>query len=235
MFSPFLSRSCFALTRHINLNKERNKRTRGLRVDALTINAPPPRLRWEDRGGTETTEPRCLEVVLITTKRSLLQGISSHPIDSEQNTELVCCNKTSVFSSETWKRWCEYTHVGPGWWGSVVWRWFYWCHPSTQLARAGVFFFLFFALFLTFGSFCIFNIWFRKWVVRMGVIHHLSIWVSPAWFASLLAKPLPSSHVTGLTTQDVSNFHCVNIEKWLSRRQWHPSCILHSSIMCLCA
>lgn len=64
-------RSCFVLTRLINLNKERNKRARCLRVDALTINAPPPRLRWENKGGTETAEPKCLEVVWITTKKRL--------------------------------------------------------------------------------------------------------------------------------------------------------------------
>lgn len=40
MLSPFVSRSCFVLAHHINLNKERNKRARCLRVDALTINAP---------------------------------------------------------------------------------------------------------------------------------------------------------------------------------------------------
>lgn len=40
-FSSFVSRSCFVLTHHINLNKERNKRARCLRVDALTINRTP--------------------------------------------------------------------------------------------------------------------------------------------------------------------------------------------------
>ncbi|TNN80434.1 hypothetical protein EYF80_009458 [Liparis tanakae] len=39
---PELVRSRFALNLRINLNKERNKRARGLRVDTLTINAPPP-------------------------------------------------------------------------------------------------------------------------------------------------------------------------------------------------
>lgn len=34
----------FVLRRHINLNKERNKRDSCLRVDALAINTPPPRL-----------------------------------------------------------------------------------------------------------------------------------------------------------------------------------------------
>lgn len=37
----FVSRSCFVLARHINLIKERNKRARCLRVDALTIKRTP--------------------------------------------------------------------------------------------------------------------------------------------------------------------------------------------------
>lgn len=53
----------FVLYRHVNLNKERNKRARCLRVDALASNAPLPHLADERRGGTETTEAQCLEVV----------------------------------------------------------------------------------------------------------------------------------------------------------------------------
>lgn len=102
-WSPLLfSRPCFVLDRHINLNKERNKRARCLRVDALPINAPPPHLSWENRGGTETTEPGVLEVVWITTKNDcvspLNKGISSHLIDSERRTMLVRCHETSVSS-----------------------------------------------------------------------------------------------------------------------------------------
>lgn len=41
----------FVLRRHVNLNKERNKRASCLRVDALTINTPPPHLSWEGSGG----------------------------------------------------------------------------------------------------------------------------------------------------------------------------------------
>lgn len=53
----------FVLYRHVNLNKERNKRARCLRVEALASNAPLPHLADERRGGTETTEAQCLEVV----------------------------------------------------------------------------------------------------------------------------------------------------------------------------
>lgn len=114
--SSFVYSSRFALARHNNLNKKRNKWARGHRVDALTINAPPPGLRWGNRGGTDTTEPKCLEVVscnLYEQVRAPNKGIGSHLIGSEENTELECCNQTSIFSSETWKRWCQYTHLGP--------------------------------------------------------------------------------------------------------------------------
>lgn len=58
----------FVLYRRVNLNKERNKWARCLRVDALASNAPLPHLGDERRGGTETTGAQCLEVVWISTK-----------------------------------------------------------------------------------------------------------------------------------------------------------------------
>lgn len=41
----------FVLYRHVNLNKERNKWARCLRVDTLALNAPLPHLADERRGG----------------------------------------------------------------------------------------------------------------------------------------------------------------------------------------
>lgn len=53
----------FVLYGSVNLNKERNKRARCLGVDALAANAPLPHCADEHRGGTETTEAQCQEVV----------------------------------------------------------------------------------------------------------------------------------------------------------------------------
>lgn len=101
LFSPFVSRSCFVLTPHINLNKERNKRARCLRVDALTINAAPPSSPLTEKGRCRDHQAQHLEVVWITRKKIVSphnKGIDSHLIDSEQKHRAGALQQTSASS-----------------------------------------------------------------------------------------------------------------------------------------
>lgn len=84
--------------------------------------------------------------------------------------------------------------------------------------------------FFVLALFCVFNIWFQRWTSSSSHITSPSDFLPP-----FLQNLSPSSLLTGLTTQDLSNCIVRTSKKWLSRRQWHPSCILHSSIMRLCA
>lgn len=116
---------------------------------------------------------------------------------------------------------------------------FFWGHPSTQLARAGFFLSFFFCFlfniwlsvcFLTFGS--------TKSMVWMGVILFFlyppisfpleSVQLCCTSFFQFLLNLFPYSLST--SQQKV----CLITEKWLSRRQWHLSCILRSLIVSMC-
>lgn len=113
---------------------------------------------------------------------------------------LSWCAAANIFSC--WKRWREYTHVGPGRWGSVVWRCFYWGHPSTQLAREDFFFcvfclvfYSFFLLLFCFVSFFL-NFWSQKSVVKMrAILYPDSLRAFPACFLNSLSLSISSQLV----------------------------------------
>lgn len=113
---------------------------------------------------------------------------------------LSWCAAANIFSC--WKRWREYTHVGPGRRGSVVWRCFYWGHTFHTVGKRSfffcvfcLFFYPFFLLLFCFVSF-FFYFWSQKSVVKMrAILYPDSLRAFPACFLNSLSLSISSQLV----------------------------------------
>lgn len=150
----------FVLHRHVNLNKERNKWASCLRVAALAINTPPPRLSWEGGGGARGRWARGLEVVWIPTNIDVFplnKGITLHVFDSR----CWCVTAKHLYLLFGGFK-VAVDDVDSGWYDDIDG-----CLSRPPWTRTGwVFLLSFFFFFSSLSSFFVFNMWFpiKEWL-----------------------------------------------------------------------